>query len=563
MLKQLADLLSLTLLLIGLSAAAAAAGSERPNVLLICVDDLKPNIGCFGDAIAVTPNIDKLAQHGVRFDAAYCNQAVCSPSRNSLMTGLRPQTIGVYDLPTHFRFAAPDVVTFSQYFKNAGYHSAGLGKIYHVGHGNIDDAQSWSEPSWRPKAPSYVLPESVAGIKPDSSGKKRGPATEAADVSDDTYSDGQIADEAVKRLKAAAAAQQPFFLAVGFLKPHLPFVAPTKYWNLYDHATLPLPEVKDAPRDAPAYAGTSGGELRNYSDMNKKGAIDDKTTRHLIHGYYAATSYADAQIGKVLNAVDELKLTGNTIIVLWGDHGWHLGDHGMWCKHTNYQQAARIPVIIAAPHGARGAASAAMIETVDIYPTIAELAGLAAPANLDGKSFAASVKDTSIAARKFVTHVYPRSGKLGRAIRNERYRLVEWNDIGAADSEAEFELYDYNEDPLETKNIAAGHPELVAEIRSKLAEQPAAKPQWKKPSAKNSKAESAKPKSGKSKLDRSAMFKKRDTDGDGHLSKDEFLLKQPDPDEAPKRFLRFDKNGDGRLSHDEYVNSSKQASANE
>ncbi len=465
-----------------LASGLLQAETTSPNVLLICVDDLKPAIGCFGDPIAITPNIDRLATRGVRFDMAYCNQAVCSPSRNSLMTGLRPQTIGVYDLPTHFRLAVPDAVTLSQYFKDHGYHAAGLGKIFHTGHGNKDDQLSWSVPSWRPKAPSYVDKQNLAAIRPDAKGKRRGPATESADVPDETYADGLIAGEAMRRLESfKEEPRKPFFLAVGFLKPHLPFVAPQRYWDLYQPAALPMPEIRSAPKDAPSYAKTSGGELRNYSDMPSKGAIDESTTRHLIHGYYAATSYADAQIGKVLAALDRLGLADNTIVALWGDHGWHLGDHGMWCKHTNYEQAARIPVVVAPPGSTRGFASTAMIETVDLYPTLCELAGLPIPDTIDGRSFANVIRQSSASARDYVTHVYPRGNRLGRAIRNPRYRMVEWKVPGESPDTAEIELYDYQNDPLETKNIASESPAVVAEMRAELAMQPEAKKQWKSP----------------------------------------------------------------------------------
>lgn len=535
-----------------------AVEAQPANVLLICVDDLKPTIRCFGDHHAVTPNIDRLAKAGVRFDAAYCNQAVCAPSRNALMTGLRPQTIGVYDLATHFRRAAPDVVTFSQHFIKHGYHASALGKIYHIGHGNTDDEMSWSMPSWRSKASSYALPASLANTVKDASGKKRGPATEAADVPDDTYRDGEVAIEAAARLsKAAEKPDQPFFLAVGFLKPHLPFVAPQKYWDLYDPDFLPMPSITVAPEGAPSYATHPGGELRNYSDMPNKGDIDATTTRHLIHGYYAATSYADAQIGRVLDTVDELGLTDNTIIVLWGDHGWHLGDHGIWCKHTNFEQAARIPVIISAPGGAAGASTTAMIETVDLFPTVAQLAGIELPANIDGISQAEVVKHPEHKIRDYVTHVYPRGGHLGRAIRDQRYRMVEWTPLKSK-GEVDIELYDYQADPLETKNIAADHADIVKAMRSTLAKQSEPKLQWKgKPtnkasagSKKNSthgNSSSAKP------FDRQAAFTKRDADKDGFLTLKEFISNQKDVATYTARFPRFDKNGDGKLSAEEYV----------
>lgn len=561
---RIALLFGLTLFI---ACPAVGLAAERPNVLLICVDDLKPTIGCFGDPVAVTPHIDALAKRGVRFDSAYCNQAVCSPSRNSLMTGLRPQTIGVYDLPTHFRLATSEltandpqrgeVVTLSQHFKNNGYLAQGLGKIYHIGHGNIDDKASWSVPSWRPKGPSYVLDANVKNIVPDAKGKKRGPATESADVSDETYGDGKIALETIERIaEAKKNPEQPFFIAAGFLKPHLPFVAPKKYWDLYHPSELPMPEVTSPPTDAPTYAGTSGGELRNYSDMRIKGPIDSSTTRHLIHGYYAATSYADAQIGKVIAAIDEHGFADNTIIVLWGDHGWHLGDHGMWCKHTNYEQAARIPVIIAAPGAARDASTSAMMETVDIYPTLVELAGIEPAPNLDGVSQAEVVRDPSQHVRDYVTHVYPRSSRLGRAIRNSRYRMVQWKEIGAKPDSAEMELYDYETDPLETQNIASKYPEIVATMNAELEKQPEPKPQWKSAKQRATAAEKLKQdqqKRAQNAKSRTAMFAKRDRDQDGFLTLEEFLLHQPDPDEAPKRFPKFDKNNDQKLSEDEFV----------
>jgi iduronate 2-sulfatase len=248
---------------------------------------------------------------------------------------------------------------------------------------------------------------------------------------------------------------------------------------LYDASKLPMPSVDSAPAGAPDYAKTSGGELRSYSDMPKNGPIDEATTRHLIHGYYAATSYTDTQIGRVLDALDRSGLADHTIVALWGDHGWHLGDHGMWCKHTNYEQAARIPVIVSAPGGAKGVGTNTMVETVDLYPTMCELAGLPAPTGLDGRSFANVVRDPEATARDYVTHVYPRSGRLGRAIRDARYRMVEWKPQAAARDTAEIELYDYQDDPLETANIAARSPEVVARLRSRLDQQPEAKKQWK------------------------------------------------------------------------------------
>lgn len=477
--RRVTDGLMKLLRLLCCLALCAGSASAKTNVLLICVDDLKPTLGCYGDSFAKTPHTDRLARRGVLFEAAYCNQAVCSPSRNALMTGLRPQTLGIYELSTNFRKAAPDAVTLAQHFRQQGYRTEAMGKIFHKGHGNTEDAASWTIPHWTPKAPTYALPESTANMREGRNGM-RGPATESAPVADDTYADGQTALEAVKRLQAAAQKPgEPFFIAVGFIRPHLAFVAPQKYWDLYDSAAVPMPQVTEPPAGAPAYAGQFGGELRQYSDMPPQGDIDPAATRRLIHGYYAATSYMDAQLGLVLDALDQSGLTENTHIVLWGDHGWHLGDHRFWCKHTNYEQAARIPLILAGPGITAGAKTQALVETVDIYSTLAELAGLPAREGLDGLSFAPVLKDPAQAARQSVIHVYPRNNLLGRAIRTARHRMVEWKKPGSPADTAEFELYDYQADPLETKNLAAEQPEVLAELRAILATHPEAKPQIK------------------------------------------------------------------------------------
>jgi iduronate 2-sulfatase len=468
----------------------------RPNVLLICVDDLKPLLGCYGDTLVKSPNIDRLAARGLRFERAYCNQAVCAPSRNALLVGLRPQTLGIYDLATNFRHAAPDASTLPQHFKAHGYRTEALGKIFHVGHGNHEDAASWSVPHWRPKAPMYALRESRAprGLTREEAlfanvpGERarrlpRGAAYESADVSDSDYPDGQIADEAVRRLtRAAQSPDQPFFLAVGFIKPHLPFCAPKEYWDLYDAAQFKLAESQVPPAGAPEFAPTNWGELRQYSGVPETGPLSDVLQRTLIHGYHASVSYMDAQVGRVLDALETTGLDKNTVIVLWGDHGWHLGDHGMWCKHTNYEQAARIPIIVALPDmEQRGAVSTSLVESVDIYPTLCKLTGLPVPENLDGTSFDAVLRDPSTSTKDAIFHVYPRGNRVGRAVRTSRYRLVEWKRPSAPPERAVLELYDYESDPHETKNLAADKPDVVTNLRSILATQPEAKPQFRNP----------------------------------------------------------------------------------
>ena len=475
-----------------------ARDRTKPNVLLICVDDLKPLLGCYGNAKVKSPNIDRLASRGLLFERAYCNQAVCAPSRNALLTGTRSTALGIYDLGTNFRQAIPDAITLPQYFKQNGYRTEALGKIFHVGHGNHEDPASWSVPHMQMKSVAYLLPENHAksGLtreealfanETDVAKLPRGSAWESADVADNAYPDGQIADEAIKRLRAAKnKPTEPFFLAVGFLKPHLPFCAPKKYWDIYRREEFQVPALRTPPEGAPRYAPSSWGELRQYSDIPATGPISDEQARAMIHGYHAAVSYVDAQLGRVLDELDRLGLTSNTIIVLWGDHGWHLGDHGMWCKHTNYEEATRIPLLIAAPGVAKaGMRSKAMVESVDLYPTLYELAELPKPKlaqTLEGKSLVPILKKPSRDSKEAIFHVFPRNRQgdgqiLGRAIRTERYRLVEWKKPGAPANTADLELYDYQTDPAETKNLASEQPKVVAKLRAFLDKEPEAKPQ--------------------------------------------------------------------------------------
>ncbi len=538
--------------------------AEKPNVLLICVDDLKPALGCYGDVRARSPNIDRLAARSTMFERAYCNQAVCSPSRNALLVGLRPQMLGIYDLGTNFRQSRPDAVSLPQHFKNNGWRTEAMGKIFHVGHGNTEDTASWSVPHWKANVIAYALPESKAqsGLTREEAlfanqpakDLPKGAAYEAADVPDNTYPDGALADEAIQRLKAAKDRGGPFFIATGFVKPHLPFVAPKKYWDLYSRTDFPLAAIPSPPTGAPSYAPQFGGELRQYKDIPENGAIPEDLQRTLIHGYYAAMSYMDAQVGRVLDELDSLGLRQNTIVILWGDHGWHLGDHGMWCKHTNYEQAARIPLLVSLPGQTAGAKTTAFAESVDVYPTLCELAGVTVPSGLDGRSFASTLRDPQAKTKDHVIHVYPRNAPgvgpvIGRAIRTERYRLVEWKKIGAGAETADIELYDYEADPLETENLAVKHPEIVASLRTLLAQHPEAKPQI------NTTAPA--PTESKPRTDRNALFEKKDKNKDGKLTREEFLADQPDPDEAPKRFPKFDTNNDGVLSREEFVGQGK------
>ena len=309
----------------------------------------------------------------------------------------------------------------------------------------------------------------------------RGAAYEWPNVKDTAYADGRVADETIRRLRAAKERKEPFFIAAGFARPHLPFSAPKKYWDLHDPKVLPMPAFEDLPAGSPKVAHKRGGEIRNYFPVPDKGdpaQISAKVKRTLIHGYYASTSYVDAQIGKVTAELDRLGLADNTIIVLWGDHGFHLGDLGIWTKHTNYEQANRIPLLIVAPTVTKPNSSTRQpAESVDLFPTLTHLAGLPAPNGpqpINGRNLVPVLKDPSVRVRDHAFHAYPRAKAMGRAIRTERYRLVEWKKLGAAPSSAELELYDYEKDPLETKSLVSDHPEVVARLRAILAKYPEA-----------------------------------------------------------------------------------------
>jgi iduronate 2-sulfatase len=492
------------LLLPWLLSVSAFAGT-RPNVLLLCVDDLKPNLGAYGDPWARTPHLDRLAGRGMRFDLAFCNQSVCSPSRNNLLLGSRSTSLGIYGLAQNFRQAVPGAVTLTQHFIKHGWRAEAVGKILHTGHGNRDDAASWSVPTVVEKVVEYLDPANSAnGLLTreeayftnqrlgEIRALPRGAAWERLEVPDSAYADGRIADEGIRRLQAAAVRKDtPFFLALGFVKPHLPFTAPSRYWDLHDPARLPLPEFTADPAGAPAYAGKVGGEIVNYSPLEVENLRGEALQRTLIHAYYACVSYVDAQIGRVLTELDRLDLARNTLIVLWGDHGWHLGDHGYWTKHTNYEQANRIPLVIVAPGVTRpGTFTRQPAESVDVFPTLAELAGLPRPDGpqpIDGVSLVPVLRDPAARVRDHAYHCYPRDGRMGRAIRTEQHRLVEWKRPGAAPESAEFELYDYAADPAERRNLAAAQPEVVARLRAILARHPEARPSLAAPGGKKAK----------------------------------------------------------------------------
>jgi iduronate 2-sulfatase len=408
------------------------------------------------------------------------------------MLGLRSSTTGLYSLGTSLRKALPEAVTLTQYFMKHGYKVEGVGKIFHIGHGNYGDPASWSVPFHPDKVVDYVLKESTGGkltreeayFSNQARGKiyelPRGAAWEKADVDDDAYADGRIALEGIDRLQKAKKSDKPFFLALGFTKPHLPFCAPSKYWDLYKSEQFPLTQRNTPPEGAPSYAPKPARiEIGNYTPVNDDGSMSDETAHKLIHGYFAALSYMDAQVGRVLDELDRLKLADDTIVMLWGDHGYHFGDHGSWTKHTNYEQDNRIPLVFIAPGITQpGSSTKAFAETVDVFPTLVELAGLPkpnVPQGLDGKSLVKVLKNPKSTVRNHAYHCYPRGKRVGRAIRTDRYRMVEWKKPGAAQESAEYELYDYKVDALEKKNIASSRPKVLAEMKAILAKHPEAK----------------------------------------------------------------------------------------
>ena len=475
-----------------LLTACHAAG--RPNVLLILVDDLKPALGVYGDKTAITPNMDKLAARGMRFDMAYCNQAVCAPSRFNLMLGLRSTSLGLYGFGRDFRSLQPDAITLPEHFMKNGYRTESMGKIYHIGHDCHGDPQSWSVPHYKDLIVEYLEPQSNEGkltreealftnakVRSEDRPLPRGAAWESPDVADNAYADGRVAELAVNRLhEAKARPGQPFFMAIGFARPHLPYSVPKKYWDLYDPAKLPMPDFETAPEGAPDEAVKRGGEIGQYKPIPEDSSkiYPDPIKRKLIHGYYAGTSYTDTQIGKVIAALDETGFAENTIVILWGDHGYHLGELGIWTKHVNYELANHIPLVMVAPGVTMpGSSNRQLAETVDIYPTLAELAGLpkpTGPQKLDGLSLVPVLKDPAARVRDHAYHCFPRA-RMGRAIRTDRYRLVEWKKPGAPAESAAIELYDYQNGPVEKKNLAAEKPEVVAELRAILNRHPEAK----------------------------------------------------------------------------------------
>jgi iduronate 2-sulfatase len=435
-----------TALLLPLAAlpagAASAAAPARPNVLFIAVDDLRISLGSYGDPLAKTPHLDRFATGARQFNRAYTMQAVCGPARTAILTGRLPDQNRSWHNRNLFRSTNPDTVTLPQLFKQHGYHTESMGKIFSGDERELDPV-SWSgseilrQDGWK----NYALARS------EGAGKQA--PYEAADVPDDGYPDGKLANLAVETLGRLKGEARPFFLAVGFFKPHLPFNAPKRYWDLHDPAKFALPGEPEQVQGAPAIAYHSHRELGGYTGMPKDERLDAAQTRTLRHGYYACVSYTDAQIGKVLGELGRLGLDRNTIVVVWGDHGYALGDAGRWCKGTNWELDTRVPLLIRAPGLERpGVATNALVEYVDVYPTLAELAALPAPSYLAGRSLVSLLRDPGQPGREFTLSQFSRPFSagppeaMGYSIRSATHRYTRWVTWPERAATAE-ELYDY------------------------------------------------------------------------------------------------------------------------
>lgn len=521
-----------------LATASVVVAASKPNILFIAVDDLRPELGCYGTEGVHSPVLDKLASEGRLFNRAYCQQAICGPSRASLMTGARPDTIGVVENYAYFRELNPDIVTLTQHFAANGYETVHTGKIYH---GRMtDDEHSWTRKPARnklkikrqPIVGGYALPENQETWRKNreamlakygqegSGGLIHGPAYECADVPDHTYEDGFNTLLAIATLKDHLQKKpgQPIFLGLGFKKPHLHFTAPKKYWDLYDPAEIPMAKQTETPKGGAAMGLHASFELRVRHGIPKYGPLGEDLERTLKHAYLACVSYVDAQIGLMLDALDEAGIRDNTIIVFWGDHGWHLGDMGIWGKATNYEIGTRVPFMVWTPDMKQpGKATDGIVQLMDIYPTLCELAGLQVPDHCEGNSIVPLLEDPKVEWWKPAISQFPNPALrewaanplshgmrqtffgpliedveadikkqmgdkwdrdlfenhlMGYAMRTAMYRLVVWTDYRDKSLKPLFvELYDHHKDPEETVNVAEKNPEMVDKLLKRMRNQ--------------------------------------------------------------------------------------------
>ena len=427
---------------------------EKQNVLVFLIDDLRTELGCYGNDMVKSPNIDKLASEGTLFTRAYSQQGICAPSRISILTGLRPETVGIYDLFTPLRSVHKEMLTVPKYFKEHGYKTVSIGKVYHHGR---DDIESWT--NFTQKEPNSWASQSnlelIEKFQKEGRENTRGPAFENADVPDEGYKDGRATQHAIQTLKELK--NDDFVMFVGLTKPHLPFNAPKKYWDLYDKDLFVVPS-RNEPINMYTNALTNWNELRAYYGIPQEGTLDDNLTRDLIHGYYASISYMDAQVGKIMTTLDDLDLRKNTLVVFMSDHGYKIGEYGAWCKHTNFELDVRVPLIISnnydgsAPQEMQ--VSKALVENVDLFPTLVEACNLKMP-DLDGKSLLPLLKNPDVTWNDGAYSLYPRGEKImGCTVTDGLWRYTEWRDSQTQQVKS-VELYNHSDgNPVAVENLA-------------------------------------------------------------------------------------------------------------
>ncbi len=435
-----------------------AVDLSNMNVLFICIDDLRPQLNCYGHSQMISPNIDLLASEGLQFNRAFCQVPVCGASRASLLSGVRPTPTRFISSDAKVDDDLPGVLTLPEHFKNNGYEAISLGKVYHFMN---DDFDGWSARPWRASQSQYKLEENRNIQQESATG--RGVPYECADVDDSEYNDGALTNQAISYLQRFQSTGEAFFLAVGYMKPHLPFVAPQKYWDMYNYDEIDLADNPFSPLNAPEECIHSWHELRQYYGIPETGPLSNEMARTLIHGYYACTSFIDEQIGLLLDELENLGLSDNTIVLLWGDHGWNLGEHGLWCKHVNFRNCLRAPLILRIPGMQGGLQTNALTEFVDIYPSLCELCGLTLPDHLEGTSFVPLLQNPGREWKQAVFSRYYYSD----TIKTDQYAYTEWNRNGHTYARM---LYDHDVDIEENVNIAESPDmqETVAELSGML-----------------------------------------------------------------------------------------------
>jgi len=454
--------------------ALSLSAAERFNVLFVVSDDLCARLACYGDPLVKSPNIDRLASRAVKFEKAYCQYPLCNPSRTSFLTGLRPDTTAIYDNAKQFRKTIPDHVTLPQTFQKAGYFVARVGKLYHydvprqIGADGLDDEQSWQQ-RINPRGRDKDDEATIFTLNPHAAGSARFGGTLswlAAEGEDAEQTDGKSAAAAIHLIETHR--DQPFFIACGFFRPHTPYVAPKKWFRMYPLETIALPELSPDDRDGKPAAAY-------LSQKPEQAEMTDKLRTQAIQAYLAATSFIDAQVGQLLDALDRLNLTNKTIVVFFSDHGYHLYEHGLWQKMSLFENSARVPLLISVPgNKSNGRVCLRTVELVDLHPTLADICGIEPPRSLDGISMKPLLDNPqaewSKSALTQVTHGTPNAAAgapsiVGRSIRTERYRFTEWNN-----GDQGTELYDHDADPRELKNVAAdaGQRQTVEQLRKTL-----------------------------------------------------------------------------------------------